>query len=159
MPLPTRSLTRSPRTLLGTLALTLAAAGPAFATLGGGVASIEADRARLQGRVQVTTVAGFTVHEITTASGTRVREYLTADGAVFAFTWRGPFIPDMRQLLGTYYEQYAHAAREAHPLGRRHLSVQLPGLIVESSGHMRAFTGRAWDPALLPQNFSLSNLN
>jgi hypothetical protein len=157
MPLPTRSLTRSPWTLLGTLALTLIAA-PAFATLGGGVASIEADRTKLQGQAQVTTVAGVTVHEITTAAGTLVREYLTPDGAVFAFTWRGPFIPDMRQLLGTYYEQYAVAAKQAHPVGKRHLSVQLPGLVVESSGHMRAFAGRAWDPTLLPQNFSLSNL-
>lgn len=159
MPLPTRSLTRPPGRLLGALALTLAAATPAFATLGGGVASVEADRARLEGKVQVTTVAGVTVHEITTAAGTRVREYLTSDGAVFAFTWRGPFIPDLRQLLGTYYEQYAHAAKEAHPVGKRHLSVQLPGLVVESGGHMRAFAGRAWDPALLPKNFSLSDLN
>jgi Protein of unknown function (DUF2844) len=159
MPFPGRSLIGSPRALLGMLALTLTAAAPAFATLGGGVASIETDRAKLQGRVQVTSVAGVTVHEITTATGTRVREYLTPDGAVFAFTWRGPFIPDMRQLLGTYYEQYAHAAQEAHPVGKRRLSVQLPGLVVESSGHMRAFFGRAWDPTLVPQNFSLSNVN
>jgi hypothetical protein len=155
---PTRSSIRSPRTLLGALALTLTAT-PAFATLGGGVASVEADRAKLQGRVQVITVAGVTVHEITTATGTRVREYLTPDGAVFAFTWHGPFIPNMRQLLGTYYEQYAHAVQETRPMGKRHLTVQLPGLVVESSGHMRAFAGRAWDPALLPENFSLSNLN
>jgi hypothetical protein len=159
MPFLIRSLIRSSPSLLGALALTLAAAAPAFATLGGGVASVEADRAKLAGSVQVTTIAGVTVHEITTAAGTRVREYLTADGAVFAFTWKGPFIPDMRQLLGTYYEQYAHAALEAHPMGKRHLTVQLPGLVVESNGHMRAFTGRAWDPALVPQNFSLSNLN
>jgi Protein of unknown function (DUF2844) len=159
MPLPIGSLTRSPRALLGAFALTLTAAAPAFATLGGGVASIEADRAKLQGRVEVSTVAGVTVHEITTAAGTRVREYLTPDGAVFAFAWRGPFIPDLRQLLGTYYEQYAHGVQEAHPLGKRHLSVQLPGLVVESNGHMRAFSGRAWDPALLPKSFSLSDLN
>lgn len=159
MPFPPRSSIRSPRALAGALALTLAAAAPAYATLGGGIASIEADRARLEGRVQVTTIAGATVHEITTAAGTRVREYLTPDGAVFAFTWHGPFIPDMRQLLGTYYEQYAHAVQEAHPVGKHHLSVKLPGLVVESSGHMRAFAGRAWDPALVPQGFSLSNLN
>lgn len=159
MPFPSRSLIRSSRAWLAMLVLTLAATAPAFATLGGGVATIEADRAKLQGKVQVTTVAGVTVHEITTAAGTRVREYLTPDGAVFAFTWRGPFIPDMRQLLGTYYGQYAHGVQEAHPMGKRQLYVQLPGLIVQSSGHMRAFAGRAWDPALLPQNFSLSNLN
>jgi hypothetical protein len=159
MAFPTRSLIRSSRTCRALLVVALTAAAPAFATLGGGVATIEADRAKLQGKVQVTTVAGVTVHEITTAAGTRVREYLTPDGAVFAFTWRGPFIPDMRQLLGTYYEQYAHGVQEAHPMGRHHLSVQLPGLIVQSSGHMRAFAGRAWDPALLPQGFALSNLN
>lgn len=159
MSFPTRSLIRSRRASLAMLALALSAAAPALATLGGGVASIEADRARLEGRVQVTTLAGVTVHEITTAAGTRVREYLTPDGAVFAFTWRGPFIPDLRQLLGSYYEQYAHGVKEAHPTDRRHLSVRLPGLVVESSGRMRAFAGRAWDPALVPQNFSLSNLN
>ncbi|MFZ0007625.1 MAG: DUF2844 domain-containing protein [Steroidobacteraceae bacterium] len=157
MPFPTGCLIRPP--LAALLALALTAAAPAFATLGGGVASVEADRVKLQGRVQVTTVAGVTVHEITTAAGTRVREYLTPDGAVFGFTWHGPFIPDLRQLLGSYYQQYAHGVQEAHPVGRRHLSVQLPSLVVQSNGRMRAFSGRAWDPALLPQNFSLTNLN
>jgi hypothetical protein len=157
MAFPRRSIASQPAAAL-VAALALMTAVPAHATLGGGVASIEADRARLKGQVHLTSVAGVTVHEIITASGTRVREYLTPDGAVFAFTWRGPYIPNMRQLLGSYYEQYAHGAAETRPAGTRRLSVQLPGLVVESSGHMRAFFGRAWDPALLPQSFSLSDL-
>jgi hypothetical protein len=31
-------------------------------------------------------------------------------------------------------------------------------VVVESSGRTRAFFGRAWAPALLPQNFSLKDI-
>jgi hypothetical protein len=38
------------------------------------------------------------------------------------------------------------------------MRVEQPGLVVESNGRMRAFYGRAWDPALLPANFSVADI-
>jgi len=144
--------------LFGLLASALGAAVPAVAALGGDVTSVEADRASLKGALTgFHTAQGYGVHELTTASGVHVREYL-AGGKVFAVSWQGPVIPDLRQVLGAYYATYAQAAAAPHTGGRRHFKVEQPGLVVESNGRMRAFSGRAWDPALLPANFSVADI-
>lgn len=137
----------------------LAAVSPALAALGSDVSSIEADRISLKGALAAfSTVKGYAVHEITTPAGGHVREYLTSGGKVFAVSWRGPFIPDLKQMLGSYYARYAQAASAQHVGGHRHLRIEQPGLVVESNGRMRAFYGRAWDPGLLPPNFTPADI-
>lgn len=136
----------------------LLSASPAMAALGGDVSSVEADRVSLKGALTgFSAVHGYGVHELTTASGVHVREYL-ADGKVFAVSWHGPVIPDLRQMLGAYYASFAQAASAPHVGGHRHLKIEQPGLVVESNGRMRAFYGRAWDPALLPASFSVADI-
>jgi hypothetical protein len=132
--------------------LLIVTASPAWASLGGDTASVEADRVHLQGTRTITTAASYTVHEIQGASGTVVREYLSPEGKVFAIGWNGPWMPDLRQLLGNYFEQYVQAAKAqnaARP-GRRPLMIEQPGLVVEVSGHPRAFAGRSYVPEMLP---------
>ncbi len=137
-----------------------AAASPALAALGGDVSSIETDRISLKGALAAfSTVKGYAVHEITTPAGVHVREYLTSGGKVFAVSWHGPFVPDLKQMLGSYYARYAQAASAPHAGGHRHLRIEQPGLVVESNGRMRAFYGRAWDPALLPPNFTPADIS
>jgi len=133
-------------------------APPAFAGLGADGTSVQTDLARMKGSLRVTSTAAFSVHEITSSSGTVVREYVSPDDKVFAVSWHGPFIPDLRQVLAGYYAQYVQAASAPHAGGHRHLTITQPGLVVESNGRMRAFYGRAWAPALLPQNFSVSSI-
>ena len=128
----------------------------AFGTLGGSLDSVQADRAHLKANLRITEGSGYTVHELTTPTDIVVREYISPGGVVFGVTWRGPFIPDMQQLLGGYFEQYALAAkaeRERH-VGRVPLNIHLPGLVVQTSGHMRSYFGRAYDPQLLPAGAS-----
>jgi hypothetical protein len=81
-----------------------------------------------------------------------VREYV-AGGVVFGVAWQGPSIPSLRLLLGVHYQPYIQAVQEqrAQRRGRGPLSVHLPDLVVESGGHMRAFAGRAYLPAMIPQ--------
>ncbi|MGH8266261.1 MAG: DUF2844 domain-containing protein [Steroidobacteraceae bacterium] len=151
-------LSRLSMGLLGA-GLALAAAAPARAALGGDASSVEADRVSMKGEVRSSSVSGFEVREITTAAGTRVREYLSPGGKVFALAWQGPVLPDLRQMLGAYYARYAQAVSGPHPRGgHRHLSIEQPGLVVQVSGRMRAFSGRAWDPGLLPPNFSVNDI-
>jgi hypothetical protein len=38
------------------------------------------------------------------------------------------------------------------------MNVELPGLVVHSSGRMRGFYGRAWAPDLVPQNVSTDDI-
>jgi len=147
------------RTVVCSIVVALTAAAPAFAALGGDATSVQADLARMKGALRITSTAGVTVHEITTSYGTVVREYLTPADKVFAVSWHGPVIPDLRQMLGGYYGQYEQAASAPHLGGHRHLAIEQPGLVVQSSGRMRAFYGRAWAPDLLPQNFSVSAIN
>jgi hypothetical protein len=76
---------------------------------------------------------------------------------VFAVAWDGPVNPDLRQVLGSYYDQFASAAAAQHG-NHRHLAISQPGLVVQNSGRMRAFSGRAWVPAMLPQNFAVDQI-
>ena len=145
--------------LLSSIALTVAVATPALAALGGDSTTVQADVARMKGALRITSSAGVMVHEITTSYGTVVREYITPGDKVFAISWRGPVNPDLRQMLGDYYTQYEQAASLPHPGGHRHLAIEQPGLVVQVSGRMRAFTGRAWVPSLVPQNFSVGDIN
>ncbi len=142
----------------------IACARPAWASLGGDVASIQADQVNLQGTRQTTAMASYTVHEIQSASGTVVREYVSADGKVFAVAFRGPWLPDMRQLLGNYFEPYS-AARQAEVAqnpnarrARRPVVVDEPGLNVQISGHPRAFAGRAYVPGSVPAGVRLEDI-
>ncbi len=137
----------------------LACTAPAWGALGRDSASVEADRALLKGALTVSSAGGYEVREIATEGGGVVREYLGTDGRVFAVSWHGPTIPDLRQLLGPYYERYAQGASAAsHAGGHRHFTVAQPEIVVESSGRLRAFVGRAWDPRLLPPDFSARDI-
>jgi uncharacterized protein DUF2844 len=125
---------------------------PAWASLGGDRASVDADQVHLQGTRTTKTAESYTVHEIQASNGTVVREYVSAEGKVFAVAWNGPWMPDLRQLLGNYFEQYVQAAKAqnaARP-GRRPLMIEQPGLVVQVGGHPRAFTGRSYVPEMLP---------
>jgi hypothetical protein len=133
------------------------AAAPAFAALGGDVSSVQADLAHMKGAIRVTTNAAVTVHEISTAYGTSVREFIGADGKVFAVSWSGPVNPDLRQVLGSYYPQFAQAASTTHGNHRR-LNIEQPGLVVQNVGRLRAFAGRAWVPSMLPVNFPIDDI-
>jgi hypothetical protein len=147
------------RTVVCSLVVALSVAAPAFAALGADATSVQSDLVRMKGTLRMTSTAGYTVHEITTPAGTVVREYVSPSDKVFAVSWRGPLRPDLRQMLGSYFGQFQQAASTPHPGGHRHLAIEQPGLVVQSSGHMRAFVGRAWAPDLLPQNFSVSDIN
>jgi Protein of unknown function (DUF2844) len=131
-----------------------------FAELGGNLDSIQADRAQMKANVTISNASAYNVHEIKSSIGTVVREYAAPDGTVFAVAWQGPFIPDMRQLLGSYFEQYSRAAktqRETH-VSRSPLNIHEDGLVVQTAGHMRAFSGRAYDPRLLPAGVSENDI-
>jgi hypothetical protein len=146
------------RTVVCSILVAATVAAPAFAALGGDATSVQTDLVKMKGALRITSSAGFTVHEITTSYGTVVREYLTPADKVFAVSWRGPMIPDLRQMLGDYYGQYEQAASAPH-IGHRHLVIDQPGLVVQSSGRMRAYSGRAWVPSLLPQSFPVNQIN
>ena len=132
--------------------LALGVPSSAAAMLGGDATSVDVDRAQMASSLTVTPTDAGAVHELRLASGTVVREYAAPNGTVFAVAWEGPWLPDLRQLLGPYFEQYANAA-QAKPRARGPLVIREPGLVVEIAGHMRAFVGRAYVPEMVPSGF------
>jgi hypothetical protein len=135
-----------------TVLVILATALPAWASLGGDAASIQADQLHMQGSRTTKAADAYTVHEIQAATGTVVREYLSPEGKVFALAWNGPRLPDLRQVLGSYFEQYRAAVQsQSGPrMARRPVMIDQPGLVVQIGGHVGAFSGRAYVPEMLP---------
>ena len=132
----------------------------ALAALGGDLTSIQSDVESLKAQARAATPAAagaYTVHELTTQMGTVVREYANPAGKVFAVTWRGPQMPNLSQLLGSYVQELQKAASAPHQ-GHRHLMVSKPDLMISSNGHMRAFYGRAYIPSLAPASVAIAEL-
>ena len=142
----------------GTIACAVLLPCAASATLGEPASSVQTDGVQLQGSIKESDHGNYRVHEIQVPSGTIVREYSGLDGNVFAVTWHGPFVPNLRQMLGRYFDEYATAAKtQSHP-DHHHLQIALSDLVVQASGHMRAFSGRAYLPQSIPGGVSLGEL-
>jgi hypothetical protein len=132
---------------------------PVRAALGGDAASVASDAAALQGVIHSTPLQQYDILEITSDNGMRLREYQNRSGVVFAVAWSGPAMPDLQKLLGASYPTYTTAVAAAnHPGLKRPLRIATPELVVESEGHMRAYTGRAYLPALIPAEMSAADL-
>lgn len=132
---------------------------PAYAALGGQLDSVISDQLRMKADLEVFSTRAYAVHQLR-AAGVVVREYVSPSGQVFGVAWEGPFVPQMDLLLGTYFEQYCHGAktqRESH-VGRRPLNIQDPGLVVQTAGHMGAYSGWAYDPRLLPKGTNADDI-
>lgn len=137
--------------------LLLAYAGASHAVLGG--APEQYDTAPTTVAAAVTAAGNsYLRHDTTLASGTRVREYVSAGGLVFALTWDGPILPDLKALLGKYFDTMVAESAKAPRAGRSSLAINLPEVVIHSGGHMRAFAGSAWIPAELPAGFTAADL-
>ena len=148
---------------LGAVLLAGQAMAPARAALGDTATSVQADRVSVKGQLRARSGAGYTVQEITAATGTVIREYVSPAGVVFAVKWSGPAMPNLQQMLGTYFAQYQSAVQTQRAStqrgGHHHVEVRAPSLIVHSSGHMRQYSGIAYVPSLVPPNLSISDLH
>jgi hypothetical protein len=149
----------TPALLFAVLGITPLWVGSARAALGGDAASVPADAAGLHGAVHTEIRQQYDIQEISAEAGMRVREYLGGDGVVFAVSWSGPVMPDLQQLLGAHFAEYT-AALKALPRPGLHRSVRVASstLIVESGGHLRAYSGRAYLPALIPAGVSAAEI-
>ncbi|SAK40936.1 hypothetical protein AWB79_00353 [Caballeronia hypogeia] len=152
-------------------ALSVCAAAPAYAVLGGepmtapdGATStnavVRAATPNGASGVSAATASNYTVRTTTLASGTTINEYLTTEGVVFGIAWHGPRVPDLASLLGSYFPQYQEGlkAQRAARGGRGPVSVESSGLVVRSVGHMGSFAGSAYLPQSLPAGVSVTDI-
>jgi hypothetical protein len=136
----------------------------ASATLGEPEASVQTDGAKFNASIKVTELPSYRLHEIQMPSGSVLKEFSGADGKVFAVVWSGPRVPNLRQAMGQYFDEYAaatsaaQAARTVHS-DHTHLQIRKADLVVQTSGHMRALSGRAYLPQAIPSGVSLGDIH
>ena len=150
---PGRIVSVKPIHLRILLAAALVAGGsPAFAGLGQSVSGASTAVTTSVTTQQGVTASGaaYTHVQRQLDSGTTVHEYADASGTVFAVAWSGPFLPDLRELLGSSFGALTATAGKGRTSA---VSVSRPDLMLVSAGHMGAFEGRAWLPPRLPAGF------
>jgi hypothetical protein len=137
-------------------ASSLGATASATAQLGTAARSADASQGEVMHRAQP---GGVEYREMTDASGIVVREYVDADDTVYAVSWRGPAMPDVEALLGTYFEPFREAAHaSAGALGLHAARVTRGDLVVENHVRLREFSGRAWLASGLPAGVNASDI-
>jgi hypothetical protein len=128
-------------------------AAPGWAVLGEYENSIASDRQVMRGEVRTIAGEGYSLHQINAAGGAVVKEYVSPAGRVFGVSWQGPSMPNLQQLLGSYFTDFQQAARSQ--LRRRGpVVLKTDKVVVVSGGHMRSFHGSAYVPSLMPKNLS-----
>jgi hypothetical protein len=133
----------------------------ASATLGSDVTTVNEDRAKMQGALMsITRNDRFEVHQLQASNGTTVREYVSSTGTVFAVSWEGPWMPDLRQLLGPYFDAYQRTVPAVRNARRSHgpMTFRSGDLVVQIGGHPRAFVGRAYIERLMPQGMQAQTI-
>lgn len=131
----------------------LLASSPGWAVLGEYESSVATDQQRMHAQLRQTTGRGYSVKELSSTNGKVVKEFVSSAGMVFGVSWQGPTMPDLRQLLGSYFGQLQQAAQSRRQR-RGPLVIRNKDFVLVSGGHMRAFHGVAYVPSLLPGNVS-----
>jgi len=125
------------------------------------VASIYRDVEHVGGNVQAISSDRYWVYEVRIPTGTIVREYVSPLGVVFAVAWQGPLVPEFQQFLGASFQEYTDAlhSQKSPSFSRRPVFVRLKDFVLENSGHLGAFYGRAYLPHAVPQGVEVAELH
>ncbi|HEV2245917.1 MAG TPA: DUF2844 domain-containing protein [Terriglobia bacterium] len=138
---------------LGVLVVLLLGSLPGWAVLGQYENSVTTDQQRMRAQLRETARQGYSIKELGTPDGKTIREYVSPSGLVFGVAWQGPTMPDLQQLLGSYFVQLQRAPRPRRLRGAP-LVVRGKDFVLVSGGHMRSFHGAAYAPNLLPAGVS-----
>lgn len=139
------------KSILRLLLLLAMASLPAWASLGEYEGSVNLDQQVLHGTVREEVHTGYKLHQIMTSDGAVVREYISPEGKVFAISWHAHFIPNLQQLLGSYFPRVQQAAQAKVQRGAP-LVIRTADFIYFSAGRMGDFHGSAYVPGLSPKN-------
>lgn len=137
----------------GVLVFLLLGSVPGWAVLGEYENSVTTDQQRMHAQLHQATRQGYSIKQLSSADGRTVREYVSTKGTVFGVAWQGPTMPDLQQLLGSYFAQVKEAARSRRQRGGP-LVIRTKNLVLVSGGHMRSFHGFSYAPNLLPDGVS-----
>ena len=141
------------KSLLAFLAAAFFSCG-SWAALGGPPARLLQHAVKATSSKVSTATGSYTVMRKELDSGTTVQEYVDSAGTVFAVSWSGPFLPDLKEILGAHFDAMTAQAGKRRD-ERSRLSVRRSDVVIDSAGRMGAFEGRAWVPAKVPAGFEV----
>jgi hypothetical protein len=147
-----QAASRLSRALALLVIVLVAAAAPARAAVGDDASAVTADQARLRATLRIVAMKAYAMHELTTPAGATMREYV-ASGKIFAVSWSGGWRPDLREVMGTRYQQYLEA-RRGRPRARGPVHVELPGMVVVMGGYLRTSWGHVTLTDLAPPGWN-----
>lgn len=146
------------RAIRSAASLLLVFANACYASLGAAPSFSSPNSTESASPIRKYAAGDYTALETTLPTGTHVREYVSNTGKVFAVSWSGPFMPDLKELLGTYFETMVTDSSKSPAAGNSQLVIAKPDVVIQSGGHMGALEGRAWIPDQLPKGFSASDI-
>jgi len=126
---------------------------PAWAALGGSVASVDSDVQVLGGQHKMVAKVGYNLHQIIASDGSVMNEFVSPAGVVFGVSWQGHSLPNLSQVLGTHLADLQNGQR-ANVVPRRAVTVQTGDFVLISIGHDRYFRGRAYLRSQVPSNLT-----
>ena len=142
------------KTALGVLLILALGVAPAWAVLGEDESSVSLDQEYMRGEIRAEAHQGYRLHQITCPNGAAVREYVSPEGKVFGISWQAPFMPNLQQLLGSYFTYVQEITRSQVRRRGGPLVVRKNDFVFVVGGHMRSFHGHAYILGLLPPNVS-----
>jgi hypothetical protein len=140
--------------VISSLFALLLIAMPAAARAGLGDIIAGPEQAQANGQALSSSQPDFAVYESAQPlSEVTVHQYVArASSRVFTVDWTGPRMPDLKSLLGGYFDAYQTARSNAPRRGLHTLAIETPELVMYANGPNGNIRGRAWAPALVPAN-------
>lgn len=138
--------------------LLLAPCTPGHASLGAAPSDFGVTHGATRARI-LAPATSYSVNETTLPSGTVIREYVARGGNVFAVSWNGPLMPDLRTLLGRHFDTLSSETAKSPKAGHNRVNIVRPEVVIVSGGHMRAYAGRAWIAGDFPSGITAADIN
>lgn len=134
----------------------------AFAALGEMTDSINNERLAIHSdEIRSKNVGKFVIHEIQNQA-IKIDEYATPDGRIFALVWKGMSSPDLKPLLGPYFDDFKAALDKASSTVRRFRApfrtIHGARVVVERWGRPRHLNGRLYALELFPSGVTPNDI-
>lgn len=136
--------------------LLLTTAGSCFASLSSTPSDTGRKAVVMSQKSASSAAASYKDIQKTLDSGTVVHEYVGNDGIVFAVSWVGPYLPDLKDILGPHFDTLV--AQSSKQRGHPQVAIHRKDVVIISTGHMGAFEGKAWIPSKLPAGFTANEV-
>jgi len=118
----------------------------AKAELGGNLAGITQEQKTFGSSLTYSPQSNYTIYIQSISPDLVIKEYVSSSGNIFGVAWKGSTLPNFQILLGNYYSNYL-SAQQQNP---RSVFLQDNNLVIESSGVMGGYIGRAFLPKQVP---------